>query len=205
MLRHSNISKVLTISTMSLVGVCCFAVSAAPQSDKPVRKIAVVVQCEPAVDQAKERIFANPGLKSWKEYSKVEEVPALGRDNGEQMFAVNSNASGKRSVRLVEYGEDSSTVETLCYDKEGALRSLKYEIRTAWGWGYSEDCLLGPKGGIVRRTQWFFDTASGQTILRPRQADDVPGFLQAKIYRSFDQLPFYALLNQQTRVDAAQK
>jgi hypothetical protein len=200
MARRNDISRIVGFLLLLLCGVFCSVLSAA-QTSKPIRKVKVVVQCGPDLDQAAARIFANPGLKIWKEYSKVEEVPPLDRDNGEQMFAVSLDSSGRKHVRLVEYNEDASISETYCYDQTGALLSLQYEIRTDWGWGYTEERLLGPTGGTARRTKRFFDTASNQTIPRPRQADDVPSFLEATIYPSFNELPFIELLKK-PRVNA---
>ncbi len=200
--RRNDIAKIL-INVASLVAlgfVFCSAVSAPAQSN-PIRKITVVVECAPGLDQPAARIFANPGVKVWKEYARVEDVPPLNRDTAEQMFAVRLLSAGRKYVRLVEYNEDASISQTYCYDNADALRSLQYEISTDWGWGYTEKRILGPAGGVVQRTRRFFDTASNQTIPRPRQADDVPSFLQATIYPSFDALPFIELLKK-PRVNA---
>jgi len=190
--RRNDIAKILIIGSALtfFCGAFCLAL-ATPQQSKPVRRIKVVGVCAPGAVYSLERIFANPGLKAWKEFSRAEDVPPLSRDTNEQMFAVSLTPSGHKYVRLMEYNEDASIFQTYCYDEAGILRSLKYEIRTEWGWGYSEDRIFGGAGQVTKR---FFDTASNQTIKRPRQADDVPSFLQAKVYRSFDALPFIELM-----------
>jgi hypothetical protein len=197
-------AKVLMVSAMALAIAPAFAVSALAQSSKPMRRIAVVIQCDTARDHAPKHIFANPGLKSWQEYATVEAVPPLSRDDHEQMFVVSLNSSDLKHVYLVEYNEDASISHTYCYDKAGSLRTMNYEIRTDWGWGYSEERVLGPTGGILRRSKRFFDTESNETIPRPRQADDVPDFLKATIYSSFNSLPFIATFTE-LRVNAPQK
>jgi hypothetical protein len=202
--RRNDIAKILIASAMALAIVPTFAMSALAQSSKPMRKIAVAVQCDPARDHAPKRIFANSGLKSWKEYATVEAVPPLSRDDDEQMFVVSLNSSALKHVFLVEYNEDASISQTYCYDKAGTLRTLSYEIRTEWGWGYSEERTLGTTGGILRKSTRFFDTESNQTIPRPRQANDVPDFLKATVYSSFNSLPFIATFNE-LRVNAPQK
>jgi hypothetical protein len=201
--RRNDIAKILIIGSGLLRGMFCPAITALPQTDRPIRKIQVIVQCKPGLDQS-ERIFANPGLKTWKEYAKVADVPSLSRDDGEQMFALSLLSAGRKSVRLVTYNPDASFLQEYCYDQSGALRSLLYEVRTDWGWGYAEERLLGPTGSIIRRTYRFFETASDRTITRPRQADDVPDFLKPSIYSSFNSLPFIATLNK-PRTDAAEK
>jgi hypothetical protein len=76
-------------------------------------------------------------------------------------------------------------------------------MRTAWGWGFAESCsFVG--GAVFRHIIKFFDTESGRTIPRPRQADDVPNFLNPEIYWSFNTLPFIAIFNK-PRTDAPQK
>jgi hypothetical protein len=199
--RGNHSSKVLMVSTVVLAIIPAYAMSTLAQSSKPMRRIAMVVKCDPARDQAPERIFANAGLKSWQEYATVEAVPPLSRDDHEQMFVVSLNSSGQKHVYLVEYNEDASISHTYCYDKAGTLRTLSYEIRTDWGWGYSEERVLGSTGGILRRNKRFFDTESNETIPRPRQADDVPDFLKPEVYSSFNTLPFIAIFNK-SRIDA---
>jgi hypothetical protein len=199
--RRNDIAKILIVSAVALVIIPADAMIVLAQSSKQMRRIAVAVKCDPARDHGPERIFANAGLKSWQEYATVEAVPPLSRDNHEQMFVVSLNSSGLKHVYLVEYNEDASISHTYCYDKVGMLRTLSYEIRTDWGWGYSEERVLDSTGGILRRNKRFFDTESNETIARPRQADDVPDFLKPEIYSSFNTLPFIAIFNKQ-RVNA---
>jgi hypothetical protein len=202
--RRNDIAKALMVSAIALAISFVSSTKALSQSSKPLRRIAVVVQCDSAHDHTPPRIFANSGLKSWQEYATVEAVPPLSRDDHEQMFVVSLNSSDLKHVYLVEYNEDASISHNYCYDKAGTLRTLNYEIRTDWGWGYSEERVLGPTGGILRRSKRFFDTESNETIPRPRQADDVPDFLKATIYSSFNSLPFIATFTE-LRVNAPQK
>jgi hypothetical protein len=200
--RRNDIAKILIIgSGLVAFGVFCSAVSAPTQPSQPIRKISVVVECASGLDQPPDHVFANPGVKDWKEYARTKDVPPLDRDTGEQMFTVTLLSAGRKLVSLTEYNEDAAMLQTYCYDQAGALRSLNYEIRTDWGWGYAEKRILGGAGHVTKR---FFDTASNQTIKRPRQADDVPSFLQATIYPRFDALPFVGLLKK-PRANATQK
>lgn len=101
-------------------------------------------------------------------------------------------------------GEDNSVNEEICFSKSGELRSLHYEMRTAWGWGYEDQKVFGISRMTVQHKKRFFDTASNRTIARPRQADDVPDFLKPETYSSFNTLPFIAEFNK-PRTDAPQK
>src|SRR5260221_908124 len=103
MLHRNHISNVLIIGVAVLCcGVFC-AVRALPQPDKTVGKATLVVRCGPHFGQATERVFANPGLSGWKEYTDAKEVPPLARDTGEQIFIVSFSPSGRRYGRSLEF------------------------------------------------------------------------------------------------------
>jgi hypothetical protein len=192
---RNNVAKIAAVFTL----VCCCGLSAYPQTKAGQTRF--IVNC--GSGQGQERIFANPGGKSWREYSSVKKVPQVNGENGESIFAVRI-APGFSSVRWMYAGEDNSVIEESCFSKTGELRSLHYEMRTAWGWGYEEHKVLSASGATLQRKKRFFDTDSNRTIARPHQADDVPNFLEPEIYSSFNSLPFIATLNK-PRTDATQK
>ena len=193
--HRNNISKIATVLTL----LCCC--SAVAYSQTKAGRTRFIASC--GSGQGQERIFANPGGKSWREYSSLKKVPRLSSEIGESAFAVKIS-SRFNSVRWMYGGEDDSVIEESCFSKTGELRSLHYEMRTAWGWGYEEQKVLNASGATVQRKKRFFDTGSNRTIARPQQADDVPDFLEPTIYSSFDSLPFIATLNK-PRADATQK
>jgi hypothetical protein len=195
---RNDIAKILVGFTL----VFCCSVGVYSQKAKTGQTL-FMVDCASALNPGQERFFANPGGKSWQEYSNAEEVPELNGDNGESTFAVKTS-SGFNSVRWMFDGQDNSIVEESCFSKSGELRSLNYEMRTAWGWGYEEHKVFGISGKTVQNEKRFFDTTSNQTISRPPQADDVPDFLRPEIYSSFNSLPFIATFNKQ-RVNAPKK
>jgi hypothetical protein len=204
--RRNDIAKVLTTRTLLvLFCVTCAVTSAFSQQQAKATQVRVLMaHCSPDLNQSSERTFANPDLKGWKEYSNIKEVPSLDLDNGEQVFTVTLSSSGRKYVRSVAYGEDSATHQSYCYDQGGKLSSLRYEMRTAWGWGYEDKRVFGASGSTIQHTRRFFDTDSNRNIPRPKQADDVAGFLKPTIYPSFNLLPFIATFNK-LRVNAPQK
>src|SRR5882724_5112826 len=129
--RRNDIAKILIIGSVLM---SCVIVSALPMQQSKAR-VNPMMQCSPDLDHATERIFANPGLKGWKEYVKVEDVPPLSLDSGEEIFAVSASVSGRKYARSVAHGEDSSRFQRYCFGQAGNLQSLGYEMRTAWGWG----------------------------------------------------------------------
>lgn len=205
--RRNDIATTLASRTLLVLfcGTCAITSAFSQQQANATPQVRVLMaHCLSDLNQSFERTFANPDLKGWKEYSNPKEVPPLNLENGEQAFMVTVNSSGKKYVRSVAYGEDSATYQSYCYDQAGVLRSLSFEMRTAWGWGYEEQKAFGVSGITVQHKKRFFDTASNRAITRPRQADDVPNFLKPEIYSSFNTLPFIAIFKK-PRTDAPQK
>jgi hypothetical protein len=205
--RHNDITKIMALRTLLALfcGACAVTSAFSQQQLKATPQVRVLMaHCSPDLNQSSERTFADPDLKGWKEYSNPKEVPPLDLENGEQVFTVSLSPSGRKYVRSVEYGEDSATYQSYCYDQAGILRSLSYEMRTAWGWGYEDNRVFGDSGRTIQHTRRFFDTDSNRNIPRPSQADDVLDFLKPTIYPSFDLLPFIATFNK-LRVNAPQK
>ncbi|HEV8183476.1 MAG TPA: hypothetical protein VGQ61_13945 [Candidatus Angelobacter sp.] len=181
-------------------GFFCIVPKALPQPNKTALGPDLVTRCAPGLEYGHERVFANPGLKSWKEYASLRDVPQLNGDNGEIAFAVKTTLRAN-SVLLVQNGEDYSILEESCFVRSGSLKWVHYRMQTGWGWGYEDDRGFNTSGKTLQRSIRFFDTATEKTILRPRQADDVPDFLKPTIYRSFDSLPFATTLKK-PRVNA---
>jgi hypothetical protein len=169
----------------------------AQSAKMPTFSKSLAAQCAPDLNEAAERIFANPGGKTWNEYGTVKQVPALNGDSGEKMIAVKTSASGRHFVRFVEYGQDSAGYQADCYDPVGTLSVLRYQLRTAWGWGYEDVRTFDARGKVLNRSTRFFNTRSNQEIARPPQADDVSDYLKPKIYKKFTAIPIAGVLKQQ--------
>jgi hypothetical protein len=200
--RRNAITEIMAASALALFcGISVLPKAFSQQQANNTAQTLVMADCSPDLKQANERIFANIGLKSWKEYAKPAEVPPLNRDNGEEMFVVRVSPSGEKYVRSIEYTEDSSMYYEYCFGNAGWPRRVRYEMRTAWGWWYEDDQFYLTPRMAMRHTKYFFDTASNKMIPRPRQADDVPDFLKPKIYWSFNTLPFISIFNE-PRTDA---
>jgi hypothetical protein len=184
-------------------GGFCAAMQASSQSEQKSLQMSLAGRCAPALERARDRIFANPGSQSWKEFGDLKDMPYLDGNNGEFIFTIRTDFRNS-FVHLMREGEDNSVSEENCFGASGGLLSLRYEMRTAWGWGYEDERSFSIEGKALHHRTRFFDTDSNKTIQRPRQADDVPGFLKPEIYRSLDSLPFSALLKKAS-VNAPQK
>jgi hypothetical protein len=97
-------------------------------------------------------------------------------------------------IRLEEPGEDFHAYTDYCFVKTGHLLSLRFELRTAWGWGFREE---GPivNGTLKPRTSEFFNTKDELPVTRPEQANDVPDALRLHLYARKSRLPFAQLLS----------
>jgi hypothetical protein len=200
---RNDIAKILIIGSVTgfILSSSVLAGASFQKTVNDAKQENWALRCGNGPNQSLAGMFANPHHQ-WQKYSSVEDIPQLNGDDGEIAFAVKDLETGK-AVCMIADGEDYSSFQESQFSRAGELKSIHYEMRTAWGWGVAESCsFVG--GAIFRRTIRFFDTESGRTIPRPRQADDVPNFLKPEIYSSFNTLPFIAIFNK-PRTDAPQK
>lgn len=146
------------------------------------------------VDQNKDayRIFADPDGKNWKEYSK-DSLPELTPDVGASVVLMWVAKDGKTLFSIRDPEEDFSIYTDYCFNSTGDLIQLRYELRTAWGWGYRTE---GPvvKSVLESKTSEFFAMSTGAHLEKPDGADDLPWATKPKLYAQKSRLPFFALL-----------
>jgi hypothetical protein len=140
-----------------------------------------------------QRIFADPdGKHGWREYRSVKDVPELDNDAGE--FALLwTGHDGSILVSTQEPGQDFAAYTDYCFDSSGQLLQLRFQLRTAWGWGYKEDGTIR-KGLLVPETSQFFNTGTNVHIAKPEQAADITDALKPRLYLRVSQLPFHRFL-----------
>jgi hypothetical protein len=151
-------------------------------------KICGVDQSRPA-----ERIFAEPDSKhNWREYRGFKEVPELENDFGEFAQLWTSH-DGNVLISVQAPGEDFASYTDYCFGSKGELTELRFQLRTAWGWGYRVE---GPvlNGKLAPKKSEFFNTKTEMPITKPEQADDIPDALKPMVYLREVQLPFSKLL-----------
>jgi hypothetical protein len=123
----------------------------------------------------------------------VKDVPELELNSGQ--FAQYWKAGdGNAFIRMEEPGEDFNAYTDYCFDKAGHLVYLRFELRTAWGWGFRE---YGPIANRILTLQKseFFSTKTEEPIAEPEQASEVPEALKPHLYMREPQLPFSKLLS----------
>jgi hypothetical protein len=181
------------IKSVRLASILCLIVGAVV-SDPSAAQSVTAKKCGVDQKQPAQRIFADPdGKHGWREYRTVEEVPELELNAGD--FAkVWSGRDGSVLISTEEPGEDFYVYTDYCFDPQGQLVQARYELRTAWGWGYREE---GPmsKGLLAARTTEFFDTKTNARIPRPEEAANIPDALQPRLYLRESRLPFFKLLS----------
>lgn len=147
------------------------------------------------IDEEKpaQKVFADPdGKHGWHEYRNVKDIPELELGLG-QFAAYSTSPEGMALIKLQGPGEDFYAYTDYCFNKAGRLVALRFELRTAWGWGFLEDGSIS--GGVLRaRTSLFFDTENEATIPRPDQAGSIPEALRPQLYPQESALPFVKLL-----------
>ena len=135
------------------------------------------------------RIFVRVDERSaWSEYPTRQSVPAPQNDSGESALLWSAR-DGESLVKMEEPGEDFFICSTYCFSKSGALATVDFELRTAWGWGYRTS---GPvtAGALASKVSEFFDTHTGHVLPRPQEADGIAVALKPRLYLDRSELPF---------------
>lgn len=151
-------------------------------------------QCGIDFDAAKLHIFMNSS-KGWKEYQDLKALPDL-TSGVDSEAIVRSDSAGKHYVRTFNPGEDFDRYQDDCFSETGKLQSFRYEMRTAWGWGYEESRTFAPSGKMVDKSSRYFDTRNEKTIQTPERAKDVPEALKPELHTEFLGMPFIPFLNE---------
>jgi hypothetical protein len=141
-----------------------------------------------------QQVFADPDSKQrWSEYPGVMDVPDLPNDSEANYAASWTGSEGKVLIMMQGDGEDFGSYTHYCFGKTGELLSLKFELRTAWGWGFREE---GPvhNGVLKANVAEFFETTNEKRIRRPRDASAIPEALKPTIYKQLRRLPFANLI-----------
>jgi hypothetical protein len=172
--------------------LCLFVMTANP--DAGTVKSPTAQRCGVDQDRRAQRLFADPDDKhGWQEYRSVKDVPELEPGFG-RFASFWEGPDGKALIRLEEPGEDFYAYTDYCFEKSGQLVQLRFELRTAWGWGYRQE---GPvvKGALAPQMSEFFDTKNNAAITKPEQANDIADALRPHLYARKFRLPFAKLLS----------
>jgi len=159
-----------------------------------VGKNQIAQHCGVDQDRPAQRFFAVPDEQhGWQEYRSIEDVPELELGIG-QLARLWAGPDGNALIRVEEPGEDFSAYTDYCFEKTGGLMQLRFELRTAWGWGYREE---GPvvDGALAPRMSEFFGTKNEVEVAKPEDADDIAQALKPHLYTRKARLPFARLLS----------
>jgi hypothetical protein len=129
----------------------------------------------------------------WRSFQSTAELPELDNDSGMKAQIWRAPA-GSFLVRMEQQGEDFATYTNYCFTRSGSLRRIRFEVRTAWGWGYRLDSPFD-HGSIHSGAGQFFDTKTEAEIPRPEQASDIRDALKPVNYPTVQSLPFSKLIN----------
>jgi len=170
---------------------CLFASVAAASSDL---QAATEHACGIDAHSPAKRVFAKvDDNQPWREYTRLEDVPelALGFGISAEMW---KGYNSSFLIRTVEPGEDFWSYTEYCFNKDGRLIRLAYEVRTAWGWAFQ---MGGPvmNSAIRADSSGFTSTETGKAIPKPQGAGDVGEALKPTLYLEEKRLPFYSLLS----------
>lgn len=175
-----------------LVLVVCLLVISTSGSECSHRT-QTALRCGVYQDQPPQRIFADPdGKHDWREYPGLKSIPELEFGFGESA-RLWTGQDGNLLIGTEEPGEDFAAYTDYCFNNAGKLVQLRFELRTAWGWGYRQEGSV-ISNALTHPTSEFFSTTTGKRITKPQQADDVADALIPRLYLLKAHLPFSSLL-----------
>ncbi len=129
---------------------------------------------------------------AWREYRSTGDVPELKLDSG-MSAEVWQHRKKTRSVYIVEPGQDFWSYTRYCFDDEGQLEGVGFEVSTPLGWGIrSEGTASG--NGFDPSTVEFISLKNGKVIPKPAGVGHAPFSLKPRVYLTLRDLPFASLL-----------
>jgi hypothetical protein len=139
------------------------------------------------------RIFAKVSDESaWIEYGRFEQVPELKLESG--MYALYWKPSKKsHSVYIVEPAVGFYLQTRYCFDGNGQLEGVDFEIGTNLGWGHRVEGSVA-SGKFDAGKGEFFRTMDGKAIKKPFEQGKIPHALKPTLYLTMNDLPFASLL-----------
>jgi hypothetical protein len=150
-------------------------------------------RCGVNQDQPASKILADFDGHGWHEYQSIQKIPELELNAG-SAARLWPGSNGNLLIKIEQPGEDFAIYTDYCFDKAGFLLQIRYELRTAWGWGYREEGRVA-NGKLKPEISEFFSTQTNQPVKRPEEANDVPEALTPRVYLRQSQLPFFKLLS----------
>jgi hypothetical protein len=142
-------------------------------------------------DTVAKRVFAKVNDDApWREFANMQAVPEIVNGVSAQVW---NGPKDSLIVRTAEPGEDFWSFTDYCFDQGGNLTRIRFQLRTAWGWGFRVDEAV-ENSALRNKSETFFDTKTQKPIARPDQADDIREAMQPTIYSRVSRLPFSQLL-----------
>jgi hypothetical protein len=141
---------------------------------------------------ANARTFAKTtALDGWREFRDGEGVPDLSL-NGGMSAQFWQDRSKNRTVYVVAPGQDYWTYTRYCFDSDGQLENVDFEVRTRLGWGLRAESSAA--SGFDATNSNFISLKSGKTIAKPDGVGDAPQALKPILYLRVNDLPFASML-----------
>jgi len=140
------------------------------------------------------RVFVDASEKEpWTEIRDIRTLPDVNLNDGGKVARLWKGSDGNELVFVEEPGEDFDVASEYCFDKDGAISRIRFQVKTAWRWGFREEGAVND-GAIAEETKEFFDMDTGEKTSKPNGANDIPETLKPKVYTKITELPFAKLL-----------
>jgi hypothetical protein len=169
--------------TKCVIASCCLIMSS--------HACASSLWCGVNEESGAKRVFAKVSDHgSWREYSNMQAIPEIVDGTSAQVW---SGPKNSLIIRTAEPREDFWAFTDYCFDHGGKLTRIRFQLRTAWGWGYRIEAPV-ENSALTNKSAVFFDSKTEEPIARPEQADDIREAMQPTIYPEVSRLPFAPLL-----------
>jgi len=171
------------------LAMAALLLGAAPLRAARGEQNATAERCGVNFQKPAQRVFADAtGRGKWTEYRDIRDAGDVNLDDG-ALARMWPGREGNTLVRIEQPGEDYSIFTDYCYEKSGGLIQTRFEVRTAWGWGFLEEGAV-KDGAISPETREYFDITTRAKAGTPPEAADIREALTPRLYLQMSKLPF---------------
>lgn len=151
-------------------------------------------RCGANQTQSAVKVLASLDGKTWRTYRNIKSLPEIEPNVG-TLALVWEGTGGNVLVQIQDPSEDFDVHTDYCFDREGHLVQLRFELSTGRGWGFRQE---GPivDGKLKPQVSEFFNTTTGRAMKKPEEAEVISvETLTPEMYLKKSDLPFSKLLS----------
>ena len=145
------------------------------------------------------QIFAFDGSE-WKRFGTLGEIPAS-EENSARLAQVWQGPMGMTLVAVNANVDEPFVQTSYCFRTNGQLLGWTHEVRAFSGWVYLASKRYDTAGGVVARSDGFFDGVTRRRVRRLKSPGKEAALLEPTLYGRFEDLPFANLYHPLTETE----